>query len=374
MREPEPLQQTRRTFVRWKNRTLSYFGGSDYFRLASHPAVTAALRAGLKKFGGNVSASRMTTGNHAIYAELEAALAEFFGAPAALLVSTGYLANSIAAQGLRGNFSRVILEEKAHSSLQDAGHQFRCLIQSFQRAAPDNLAAVLARAGANDKPILLTDGIFGQNGEIAPLDRYLRLLPAHGVILLDDAHGAGVLGANGRGTPEQAGVSRQRVIQTITLSKAFGVYGGAILTTRALRQKIMQSSPMFAGSTPLPPPLANAALKALEILRADPRFHERLAGNIQYAKSFLRERGLPLLMTPSPAITLYPSTRRQAVALQRRLLSRHVFPSFIHYQGGPPTGFFRFALSSEHTRRQLDDLLGALTAKEPTGANGSNLL
>src|SRR5580692_6796061 len=111
MREPEPLQQIGRTCLRWKNLTLTYFGGCDYFRLASHPAVCAALREGLKKFGANVSASRMTTGNHAIYAELESALAEFFGAQAALVVPTGYMANAVVAQGLRGNFSRVILDE-----------------------------------------------------------------------------------------------------------------------------------------------------------------------------------------------------------------------------------------------------------------------
>jgi 8-amino-7-oxononanoate synthase len=364
MREPEPLQQIGRTCVRWKNRTLSYFGGSDYFRLASHPAVNAALREGLKKFGGNVAASRMTTGNHAIYGKLETALAQFFGAPAALLVPTGYVASAIAAQGLRGNFSRVILDEKAHSSLQDAASQFRCLIQTFKPGDPADLAAVLARAGANDKPILLTEGILGQNGQIAPLDHYLRLLPAHGVVLLDDAHGAGILGAKGRGTPEYAGVSRRRVLQTITLSKAFGVYGGAILTTRPLREKIVQSSLMFASSTPLPPPLANAALQALEILRTDPGLRRRLKRNIQYVKSFLRERGVPVLMTPVPTVRLAPSTPKQAEAWRQHLLSRRVFPSFIHYQGGPAAGYFRFALSSEHTRRQLDDLLAALTAKD----------
>jgi 7-keto-8-aminopelargonate synthetase-like enzyme len=362
MSDPDTLQQVDRTYVRWKNRTLSYFGGCDYFRLASHPAVAAALRAGSNQYGLNVAASRMTTGNHVIYEELEAALAEFFGTPAALLVSSGYSANSIVAQALHGRFSRVLIDERAHPSLQDASRQFRCLIQPFKHRDAADLARVLALAGGNDKPILLTDGLFAHNGEVAPLAQYLESLPAHGLILVDDAHGAGILGGKGRGTPEYAGVPRQRLIQTITLSKAFGVFGGAILGNRALREKIMQASPMFGASTPLPPPLAAAALKALELVRSDPRLRSRLERNIHRVKSVLRERGFPVPAAPGPIIAFEPSSPEEAGAVQKRLLARKVFPSFLRYPGGPAAGYFRFALSSQHSRGQLDDLLGALLA------------
>jgi 7-keto-8-aminopelargonate synthetase-like enzyme len=366
MTEPEALQQVRRTYVRWRGRALSYFGGCDYFRLASHPRVKAAWQTGLKKFGGNVAASRVTTGNHAVYAELEAALADFFGASAALLVSTGYMANSVAAQGLRGSFSRVLLDGKAHGSLQDAAPQFRCLIQPFKHADAADLAATLARTGAQNRPVLLTEGLFGQNGEIAPLDAYLRAMPAHGVVLLDDAHAAGVLGARGRGTPEHTGAGRERFIQTITLSKAFGVYGGAILTTRAWRQRIIESSLMFAGSTPLPPPLAYAALTALGLLRTDAGLRGRLEANVQHVKGRLLERGANVPNTPAPIIAWETSSPTMARTVRRRLLAAGVYPSFIHYQGGPAAGYFRFAISSEHTRQQLDDLLRALAG--PTGS------
>jgi 7-keto-8-aminopelargonate synthetase-like enzyme len=351
-----------RTYVRWKNRAFSYFGGCDYFRLASHPAVAAALRAGLRKYGLNVAASRLTTGNHAVYEELEAALADFFGAPSAVLAPGGYAANAIAAQALRGRFSRVFIDEQAHSSLRDASRQFHCRVQPFKHRDAGDLARLLARARADDNPIVLTDGVFARNGAVAPLERYAEILPPRALILVDDAHGAGILGAKGRGTPEFAGVSRRRLIQTITLSKAFGVFGGAILGGAALRKAIFQSSPMFAGSTPLPPPLAAAALRAVEMVRSDPRLRLRLEKNIRYAKSVLRGHGFAVQAAPTPILTFVPSTPAQAGALQRRLISRRVFPSFIRYPGGLEGGWFRFALSSEHRRAQLEDLLGALTA------------
>lgn len=362
MADLDPLQQIDRTCVRWKGRTFSYFGGCDYFRLASHPAVAAALRAGLRDYGLNVAASRLTTGNHAIYAKLETALAQFFGAPSAVLVGSGYAANSMVAQALQGSFSRVIIEEKAHSSLRDASLHFCCRVQSFQHRDPRDLARVLARAKGDDKPIVLTDGLFAHSGAVAPLEEYVELLPAHGMMLVDDAHGAGILGAQGRGTPEFAGVPRRRVIQTITLSKAFGVYGGAILGTTALRQKIFQTSSMFAGSTPLPPPLAQAALCSVEIMRSDPGLRQRLDKNIQYVKKALRKKGFPVDPAPTPIIAFSPATAAQTAQLRRRLLARKIFPSFIRYSGGPKEGYFRFALSSEHRPAQLDDLLEALTA------------
>ena len=148
----------------------------------------------------NVAASRRTTGNHAIYEQLEAALADFFGAPAATLVSSGYAAFAVAAQALQGRFSRVLMDEKTHSSLRDASRQFGCPVESFQHRDAGDLARLLACGGAGDKPIVLTDGLFSHSGETAPLAQYLRRLPAQGLILVDDAHGAGVLGEKGRGS------------------------------------------------------------------------------------------------------------------------------------------------------------------------------
>ena len=339
---------------------ILHFAGCDYFRLANHPGIARAVTTGLETYGLSVAASRVTTGNHALYRELEIALARFFAAPAALLVSNGYAANAVVAQTLRDAFSHVVMDAKAHVSLRDASHFFACPILEFKSRDPADLRRVLAGAGGDIKPILLTDGVFTEEGEIAPLAEYLKILGPHGMILLDDAHGAGVIGRTGRGTPEYAGIPRQRIIQTITLSKAFGVYGGAVLCSRALRGKMIAGSDMFAGSTPLPLPLANAALRAIHLLKKDRSLLRRLNHNVHYVKTALRAAGIPAPLTPVPVIAVIPGNPAQAGAIQRSLIAHRVYPSFVKYPGGPAGGYYRFAISSEHTRRQLDDLVAGL--------------
>jgi 7-keto-8-aminopelargonate synthetase-like enzyme len=363
MKEPEPLQLVGRTCALFKKRRFSCFAGCDYFRLASHPEIIRAVTTGLKKYGLSMAASRVTTGNHALYVELEAALARFFAAPAALLVSNGYAANSVVAQTLRYDFSHVVIDAQAHVSLRDASRIFDCPILEFKNCDPADLGRVLTGAGRNIKPILLTDGVFTHEVKVAPLAEYLRILDIlwpQGMILLDDAHGAGVIGATGRGTPEYAGVSSERIIQTITLSKAFGVYGGGILCSRALRRKMIAGSAMFAGSTPLPLPLAYAALRAIHLLEKDQSLRRRLNHNVQYVKTALRAAGFPVPLTPVPVIAVIPGNAAQARAIQRNLIAHRVFPSFVKYPGGPAGGYFRFVISSEHSQRQLDDLLAGI--------------
>lgn len=353
-------RQIERTYVLWQNRKLSYFAGCDYFRLASHPAVLAAVKEGLDAYGLNVAASRLTTGNHPLYHRLETALAEFFAAPSALLTATGYAADLVAAQALDGPFSHVLLDARAHASLRDATRFFTCPVLEFKHCDVRDLSRRLRRLRGRARPILLTEGVFAHNGEMAPLAQYLEALPANGQILLDDAHGAGVLGAAGRGSAEYAGVPRRRLVQTVTLSKAFGVYGGAVLCDPALRERIIRRSTLFGGATPLPLPLANAALASIAILRGDQGLRRRLSHSIDYVKSALRSMGLAVPLTPTPIFAVSPRRASEAESIRRGLLAHGVFPSFIRYPGGLSRGYFRFAISSEHSRGQLDDLLAGL--------------
>ncbi len=355
------MQLVGRTWVLFNRSKFSYFAGCDYFRMASRPEVIQAAAMGLNKYGLNVAASRITTGNYALYRELETALARFFAAPAALLVSNGYASNSVVAQTLRHDFSHVLIDAAAHVSLRDASRIFDCPILEYKNCDPADLGRVLTGAGRSIKPILLTDGVFTHDVKVAPLAEYLKILGPRGVILLDDAHGAGVIGPTRQGTPEYAGVSRERIIQTITLSKALGVYGGAILCSRELREKMIERSAMFAGSTPLPPPLACAALRAIQVLKKDRSLRDRLNHNAQYVKTALRYAGIPVPFTPVPVIAVIPDKLAQNNAIRRRLIAHRVFPSFVNYPGGPAGGYFRFVISSEHTQRQLDDLVAGLS-------------
>ena len=234
MTEPAPLQQVDRTYVRFRGRKLAYFSGCDYFRLATHPRVASALEEGLKKYGLNVAASRLTTGNHRLYVELERELVSFFAAQDALLVPTGSMTNLVVAQALAGNFSHALVEEQSHPALWVAARFLDCPVLTFQHGAAEDLARCVHRCGPGARLIVLTDGMFSRDGSVAPLAQYLQVLPKDALILVDDAHGAGVIGRTGKGSLEHAKVSRQRIIQTITLSKAFGAFGGAILGPKPL--------------------------------------------------------------------------------------------------------------------------------------------
>ena len=382
MNEPEPLQQIERTFVRWRGRKLVYFSGCDYFRLASHPVVLKAAAVGLKKFGLNVAASRLTTGHHQIYEQLEAQLAKFFGAADALLVSGGYPTSTIVAQALAGEFSHVLMDERAHPALLDAAMHFGCPILKFKHRDADDLKRAVARCGRGARLMVLTDGMFSHDGSVAPLKAYLKVLPRDALLLVDDAHGAGVLGATGKGTLEHAGVSRQRIIQCVTLSKAFGVYGGAVLGTKELRERILARSRAFIGCTPLPPPLANAALASVKILSQGAKLRARMGRNAEYVKTALRRARFERTETPHPAsshplpirwgegrgeglpgpiIAIHPRSEAETRAMRRRLLAAGIYPPFLKYAGAEK-GFFRFVISSEHTQAQLEALLRVLTA------------
>ncbi len=353
------LQQVDRTYVREGNRRLSYFAGCDYYRLASHPRILKAVGQGLKRYGLNVAASRLTTGNHELYELLERRLAGFFDVESATLAGGGYAPNLMVAQALAGQFSHVLIDERAHGSLVDAAQLLDCPVLKFQHCDAADLARILRRLG-RIKPLALTDGVFAHDGTVAPIQDYLAVLPANALLLLDDAHGAGILGGNGRGTPEHAGVDRKRIIQTVTLSKAFGVYGGAVLASREIRSAILARSRLFRGATPLPLPLANAALQAVTILETDTGLRSRLARNIRFVNDGLRAHGFPINGTPTPILSLIPRDFRESARIKRELRAAGIHPPFIQYPGGPGGGYFRIVISSEHTQRQLDQLLSAL--------------
>ena len=360
MSEPEPLQFVGTNEVRQRGRTLTYFSGCDYFRLARNPEVAQAARQALAKHGLNVAASRRTTGNHEVYAQLESALAAFFGAETALVFPDGYLAPGAVAQGLAGDFTHAFIDEFAHGALVDAARMLDCPVKKFPHRDAAGLAKLLSKCGRAARPVILTDGMFSHDGSVAPLRAYLQILPARGMILVDDAHGAGVLGATGQGALEHAGVGRKRIVQCATLSKAFGAYGGAVLATRAVREKILARSRMFAGTTPVPPPLAGAALAALGILQREPARRKKLLRNSFQVRTELRRAGWDIAETPGPIIRLPELGAAATATLKKQLLAAAIYPPFLKYGGTTALGFFRLVIASEHTPAQLARLVSVL--------------
>src|SRR4051812_38942803 len=173
MTPPEPLQQIDRTWVIWRGQTLAYFGGCDYFRLATHPRLIAVAQDAIGKYGLDVAASRWTTGNHPLYNELEAVLAKFFECESALLVSNGYLTNLAAIQGIRSRISHIVIDERAHVSLADAAAAAHVEVIPFAHRSPIDLQRKVPKYA---KALLMTDGVFAHDGTIAPLREYFEVL------------------------------------------------------------------------------------------------------------------------------------------------------------------------------------------------------
>ena len=344
----EPLVQVARVHVEYRGRKLIYFGGCDYYRLASNAHLKKVAMRALQQDRLNVSASRVTTGNHPVYEQLEAALRVFFKVDAALITSTGYTANLVIAQALAGEFSHVMIDESAHASLKDAAQFFNCPIIEYKHRDPIHAAQGVARCGKFARIALLTDGVFAHDGSIAPVPELIRVLPPDGMLLLDDAHGAGVLGKNARGTAEHFSIRDKRMVRSITLSKAFGAFGGAVLASKQTCRKIVSRSRLFAGSTPPPLPLAKAAFYALANVQGDASLRARLKRNTN-----MISRGFPIM-------AVVPKSNSQTVRLKRDLLKAGIFPSLIHYPGAARTAYFRFAISSEHTPEQIKRLLAVV--------------
>jgi 7-keto-8-aminopelargonate synthetase-like enzyme len=307
-----------------------------------------------------VSASRLTTGNHPLFQQLEKALEAFFHAEAALLVTAGYFGNSVATQALAGEFDHALMDQRSHPALSDAARFLGCPVTTFAHRDPTSLETAIKGIPKRQRLILLTDGMFSHNGTVAPLKEYLKALPSSALILVDDAHGAGVVGLTGRGTLEASGVGRERIIQTGTLSKAFGTGGGFVLGTRGLRQKIMQRSGMFVGCTPVPLPIAAAALQSIRILSRGGKLRRRLMANAEEVRRPLAATPWATQSGPGPIIPVLPRNSAESDDLKKLLKGAHVYPPFIHYPGGPSSGYFRFVISSEHSARQIADLCAVL--------------
>jgi 8-amino-7-oxononanoate synthase len=338
--EGVPLRQVGPNHVELDDRRLLCFAGCDYFRFAWHPALLRAVRGAVRPGAWNVAASRLTTGNAPCYAEVEARVAEFFGAAEALLVSTGYVTNLVVAQALAGEVTHAFLDERAHVCLADAARFLNCRPQRFPHRDAAALARRLRRLPATARPLVLTDGMFGRDGAVAPLADYLAALPRRGWLLVDDAHGAGTLGVSGRGTPEHAGVQDARLIQTLTFSKAFGVYGGAVVCPTGLRARLVAGSGLFGGSTPLPLPVAAGVETALELMRREgPKRRARLQANAALLRESLAAVGIAICRDRAPfsGLVQYQQTKALPVHESMAKVSNSIWETcktYLFTQGG----------------------------------------
>ncbi|MED6314257.1 MAG: pyridoxal phosphate-dependent aminotransferase family protein [Verrucomicrobiota bacterium] len=361
MNLPGAIQSNGATHVRWRGRRLIYYGGCDYYRLTHHPKLLKAHARAAAKDGLGTGASRMTTGNHPSHDKLEASLVKFFDCKTATLIGDGYLANIALGQAVSGRFDVAFIDEKAHMSLYDAAKFVGCSVIRYRHCDQGDFAKRLNQRRMAKRIVLMTDGVFGATGRIAPLAALAHQLPRSGTLWIDDAHGVGVLGERLRGTVEQCSLGGRRMIQSIVFSKALGSFGGALLGPRWLRSALLDGNPVVTGSSSLPTGSAEAVLLSLKLLRTQSTLAKRLRRNTVFVKERLHAVGVPIGELAFPVFSL-DCPGKKAIAMRRRLLAADIYPSCIRYPTGCEGAFYRFAISSEHTRSQLEGLVAALSA------------
>ncbi len=338
-------------------RRYLYFGGTAYLGLQSRPEVLAAGAEALQRYGLHAATTRSGFGVTPPLQDVEREVARFFGTQGSLHLPSGWLGAALLLESLRGRSLRLFVDEHAHPALQEAAAASGAPRHPFPHRDPDALRVTLRRElRAGESPLLLTDGVFAIAGTAAPLRELAALAAEHqGLLLVDDAHGVGVLGAHGRGTLEHANVplTASHVLCCATLSKALGGYGGVIpLATAGLA-----ALPIAVGATPAPAPVLAASARALQLARAEPELRARLHRNSAHLRTRLRARGLDVPDLPTPIISLQRGDADSLRLLHQRLRAAGILvPYLAAYPGAGPHGALRIAVTASHTTVDLDTL------------------
>ena len=350
--------------VRVDGRDYLSFCSNDYLGLANHADVLSAFHRGIDEFGCGSGAAHLITGHSRAHHALEEELADFVQRPRALLFSTGYSANLGVMAALLGRGDRVFEDRLNHASLLDAARLSRARLLRYEHNDAVALASRLAVSPACET-LVATDGVFSMDGDMAPLaDLSAVAAQHHAWVLVDDAHGLGVLGPQGRGSVVQAGLGVSEVpILMGTLGKAFGTFGAFVAGSDDLIETLIQQARTYIYTTAPPPAVACATRAALQRVREDDWRREHLQGLIRVFRSGARQLGLTLCDSQTPIQPLLVGAAGRALQLSQALRDRGILISAIR----PPTvaegsSRLRITFSAAHSEAQVQQLLAALAA------------
>jgi len=329
---------------------------NDYLGLASHPQVREAAAAAAMSWGAGAGASRLISGNMAPHRQLEARLAAFGGFESALLFGSGYLANCGAVAALAGRGEVVFSDELNHASIIDGCRLSRAETFVYRHADTDHLAWGLRRSEGRGA-LIVTDGVFSMDGDIAPLPELARLAADHGCrLMVDEAHAIGAIGPGGRGSVAAAGLGEEVDLIVGTLGKALGSYGAYVCGDRELTDYLVNCARSFIFSTAPPPPALAAAERALELLASEPERVRRLADNAGVLRSALADHGLAVERAGSQIVPIEIGEAEPVMTLSERLLEGGVFAQGIRPPTVPEgTSRLRLTVMATHDPEELSE-------------------
>ncbi|WP_104989480.1 glycine C-acetyltransferase [Deinococcus sp. NW-56] len=364
---PRVLETANRARTRVDGRDVVNLASNNYLGFADHPEIKARAEEYLREWGAGAGAVRTIAGTLTIHEDFERQLAEFKHTGSALVLQSGFTTN----QGVLGTLLQpgdlVVSDELNHASIIDGLRLTKATKKIYRHSDPDDLDRVLAENPTDGLKMVVTDGVFSMDGDIAPLDRLIEVARKHGAVTyVDDAHGSGVLGEAGRGTVHHFGYEHaEDVIQVGTLSKAWGVVGGYAAGHADLRQLLINRARPYLFSTAHPPAVVGALSAALDLVQRDPSFMERLWDNTRFFKAELARLGFDTMGSQTPITPVLFGEPEAAFEASRRLLDEGVFAVGLGFPTVPRgQARIRNIVTAEHTR---DDLEHALAAYERVG-------
>src|SRR5262245_65235636 len=354
--------------MRVDGREVLLFAGSNYLDLAHHPQVVEAAERAARTHGCASGGSRLINGNLDLHEALEAELAEFLGCEAALAFATGYMANVGVIPALVGEGDLVLSDALAHASIVDGCRLSRAEVRVVPHGDLDRLEAELrAHASPRRRVLVAVDGLYSMDGDVAPLCEIVPLVRRFGaMLLLDDAHGTGTLGARGRGTPELLGVAGGVDVWTGTLGKALGSFGAFAAGSRLLRELLVNVARSFIFTCALPPPQVEAARAALRLLAVEPWRRTRLQALSGRLRSRLAEHGVATAPSTTHIVPVVIGGNAETMALCERLLERGFYTQGIRHPSVPRgTARLRITPMATHGEDEVDALAEAIAAEMP---------
>ena len=344
------------------NKSYLSFCSNDYLGLANHPDVVAALQKGAEQYGAGSGAAHLISGHSQAHHALEEELAEFVGRPRALLFSTGYMANLGTVAALLNKSDAIFEDRLNHASLIDAGLTSGASFHRYAHGDVDSLLAVLAKSDATKK-LIVTDGVFSMDGDIAPLDRLSQVAQEqHAWLMVDDAHGLGVIGEQGRGTLDYHGMSTKDVpVLMGTLGKALGNFGAFVSGEEDLVEYLIQEARTYIYTRALPPAIAEATRTSLRLAQQEQWRRDKLHSLMERFRSGATELGLQLMDSSTPIQPLLVGDNARTLQLSRQLFDNGLLISAIRPPTVPVnTARLRITFSASHEEQDVDLLLSQL--------------
>lgn len=365
MRKRRLLDSPQDAHVDVAGQHLLSFCSNDYLGLANHPKLIAALQQGAAEAGVGSGASHLITGHHRYHEQLEQALAAFVKLPAALLFSTGYMANIGIITALLGRNDAVFADKLNHASLNDAVVLSRATLHRYPHNDMLALEGMLKASSASRK-LVVADAVFSMDGDLAPVPEMLALCEKYDAwLLLDDAHGFGILGAQGRGILSHFKVASPRIIYMATLGKAAGVFGAFVAAEPVVIDYLVQNARSYIYTTATPPALSASLLAALQIIEQEDARRMHLQNLIEYLQTNLHLQRWQLTQSSTAIQPLIVRSNEDALRLSEYLLTHGILVPAIR----PPTvpkgsARLRISLSAAHTLDDVQHLVNTLHSAE----------